>query len=118
MLRWRAGEEIDDQTGISQLASAMCCLAIVRDAQEAGTLVDNRRGSPGVLAVMDRYDASSMPVTARTSAASAQGGVDASKTPSTGRQPLASPASPDLAEWCRSPSSWAPPPSGPRPHRC
>ncbi|UYW26255.1 hypothetical protein OKC48_23790 [Methylorubrum extorquens] len=34
----------------------------VRDAQEAGTLVDNRRGSLGVLAVMDRYDASSMPV--------------------------------------------------------
>jgi len=62
VLRWRAGEEIDDQTGLSHLASAMCCLALVGDAQEAGTLIDNRRGSPGVLAVMDRYDASSMPV--------------------------------------------------------
>ncbi|ACB27248.1 hypothetical protein Mrad2831_5301 [Methylobacterium radiotolerans JCM 2831] len=62
ILRWRAGEEIDDQTGLSHLSSAMCCLAIVRDAQEARTLVDNRRGSPGVLAVMDRHDASSMPV--------------------------------------------------------
>lgn len=62
MLRWRAGEEIDEQTGVSHLASAMCCLAILRDAQEAATLIDNRRGTPGVLAVMDRYDASSMPV--------------------------------------------------------
>lgn len=38
----------------------MCCIAILRDAQEAGPLIGNRRGSPGVLAVMDRYDASSM----------------------------------------------------------
>jgi len=62
LLRWRAGEEIDDQTGVSHLTSAMCGLAILRDAQEVGTLIDNRRGTPGVLAVMDRYDASSMPV--------------------------------------------------------
>ncbi|BAQ49435.1 dATP/dGTP diphosphohydrolase domain-containing protein [Methylobacterium aquaticum] len=62
MMRWRAGEKIDEHTGVSHLASAMCCLAILRDAQEAGTLMDNRRGSPGVLAVMGRYDASSMPV--------------------------------------------------------
>lgn len=62
MLRWRAGEEIDDQTGVSHLASAMCCLAILRDAQETGTFVDNRRVTPSVLAAMDRYDASSMPV--------------------------------------------------------
>jgi hypothetical protein len=62
LLRWRSGEELDDQTGVSHLASAMASLAILRDAQDAGTLVDNRRGSPGVLAIMDRYDASTMPV--------------------------------------------------------
>ncbi|WP_449409735.1 dATP/dGTP diphosphohydrolase domain-containing protein [Methylobacterium komagatae] len=62
MLRWRAGKELDEQTGVSHRASAMCCLAILRDAQEAGTLIDNRRGSLGVLTVMDRYDASSMPL--------------------------------------------------------
>ena len=62
LLRWRSGEEIDDQTGVSHLVSAAAGLAILRDAQDAGTLIDNRRGSPAVLAVMDRYDASSMPV--------------------------------------------------------
>jgi hypothetical protein len=62
LLRWRSGEEIDDQTGVSHLISAIASLAILRDAQDAGTLVDNRRGSLAVLSVMDRYDASSMPV--------------------------------------------------------
>lgn len=62
LLRWRSGEEIDEQTGVSHLASIRCCCGILRDAQENGTFVDNRRGSPGVLAVMDRYDASSIPV--------------------------------------------------------
>lgn len=62
LLRWRAGEEIDAQTGVSHLASIMASCAILRDAQEFGTLIDNRRGTPGVLDVMDRYDASSMTV--------------------------------------------------------
>ena len=62
LLRWYAGEEIDAQTGVSHLASTLANCAILLDAQESGTLIDNQGETPGVLAVMDPYDASSMPV--------------------------------------------------------
>jgi hypothetical protein len=39
---WVEGQEIDPASGLSHLVKAMACLAIVRDAQLYGSLIDDR----------------------------------------------------------------------------
>lgn len=39
---WIEGQEIDPDSGLSHLVKAMACLAIVRDAQLYGSLIDDR----------------------------------------------------------------------------
>ena len=40
--RWKEGEEVDPQTGVPHLASALTCLSILVDARVGGTLTDDR----------------------------------------------------------------------------
>lgn len=59
---WRAGEDIDPESGVSHLIHAMACLTIVRDAQDVGMFQDNRRKSREVLRLLKEFDASTMPL--------------------------------------------------------
>jgi hypothetical protein len=40
--KWWNGEEIDPDTGVPHLANAICCLAILVDSLEMGSLTDDR----------------------------------------------------------------------------
>lgn len=42
MVAWQDGEEIAEDSGVHHLAHAAACLAIILDAQVAGTLLDDR----------------------------------------------------------------------------
>lgn len=42
IISWKEGENEASDTGIHHLAHATACLLILMDAQEAGTLIDNR----------------------------------------------------------------------------
>lgn len=39
---WWEGEDIDPESGVSHLVKAMACLAVVRDAEMAGLVTDDR----------------------------------------------------------------------------
>lgn len=59
---WAAGEDLDEQSGVSHLAHIRACCGILMDAIDAGTFLDGRRASPETVRVLKAYDASSMPV--------------------------------------------------------
>ena len=59
---WAAGEDLDEQTGVSHLASIRASCAILLDAADAGTLIDNRKPSPETVRILKAYDAATMPV--------------------------------------------------------
>lgn len=42
LAKWVDGEDTDDKSGVHHLAHAMACLAIVLDAGECDTLIDDR----------------------------------------------------------------------------
>ncbi|MGU3284688.1 dATP/dGTP diphosphohydrolase domain-containing protein [Methylobacterium mesophilicum] len=59
---WAAGEDADDQSGVSHLAHIRATCAILLDAIDAGTFLDGRIRSPETIRILNAYDASSMPV--------------------------------------------------------
>lgn len=59
---WAAGEDIDEQSGVSHLAHIRASCAILMDAIDAGTLRDNRVRSPETIRLLKAYDAATMPV--------------------------------------------------------
>lgn len=54
---WFEGEELADDSGVHHLGHAIACLAIVLDAQEGKTLIDDRPEQRGFFAaVLDRLN--------------------------------------------------------------
>ena len=53
MAAWFDGEEVDEE-GVRHLGSALACLAILADAQAAGTMVDDRNLPGGLRPLVDR----------------------------------------------------------------
>jgi hypothetical protein len=57
MSKWFDGEEEDPATGVPHLANAIACIAVLIDAKECGTLVDDRPPAgpmPGLLARFEK----------------------------------------------------------------
>jgi Domain of unknown function (DUF5664) len=50
---WMEGENVDAKSGLHPLAHALACLAIIVDAQAAGTLVDDRNYPGGYAALAE-----------------------------------------------------------------
>lgn len=50
---WTNGENIDPKSGLSHLWKAIACIAILIDAEECGTLVDNRPPPAPVAAMLE-----------------------------------------------------------------
>jgi hypothetical protein len=59
---WAAGEDLDEQSGVSHLAHIRACCAILLDAIDAGAFLDGRKASPETVRLLKAYDASDMPV--------------------------------------------------------
>ncbi len=59
---WAAGEDADEQSGVSHLAHVRACCGILLDAIDAGAFLDGRLRSPETIRILKGYDASSMPV--------------------------------------------------------
>ena len=59
---WAAGEDLDEQSGVSHLAHIRACCAILLDAIDAGAFLDGRKASPETVRMLKAYDASAMPV--------------------------------------------------------
>lgn len=59
---WSAGEDNDEQTGCCHLASLRATCAVIMDAIDAGTFIDNRIKSPETIRILKAYDAATMPV--------------------------------------------------------
>lgn len=57
-----AGEDLDEQSGVSHLAHISACCAILLDAIDASAFLDGRKASPETVRILKAYDASSMPV--------------------------------------------------------
>lgn len=65
IMQWYEGEDIDQESGMSHLVKAAACMAVVRDAQMRGKLVDDRPPSTqagwmdalnkAAAAVVDKY---------------------------------------------------------------
>ena len=53
---WVEGQDIDPASGLSHLTKAMCCLAVVRDAQLYGSLIDDRPPAQANPDWMAEYD--------------------------------------------------------------
>ena len=52
MIKWFEGEDNDEESGLSHLAHALACLAILVDAQAAGKLNDDRMFEGGTCQMM------------------------------------------------------------------
>lgn len=61
-MMWAAGEDLDEQSGVSHLAHIRACCGILMDAIDAGAFLDGRRVSPETIRILKAYDASRMPV--------------------------------------------------------
>ncbi|MEH3065308.1 MAG: DUF5664 domain-containing protein [Methylobacterium radiotolerans] len=59
---WTAGEDLDEQSGVSHLAHIRATCAILLDAIDAGTFLDGRILSPETIRILKAYDAATMPV--------------------------------------------------------
>ena len=61
LIAYAAGENLDPESRVSQLAHVRACCAILMDAELHGTLIDNRHESPGTLEVLKQFDRSKNP---------------------------------------------------------
>lgn len=55
LVKWFEGEETDPESGVSHLAHVICGLAIVRDAQMRGRMIDDR--PPPTIGFLDQLQA-------------------------------------------------------------
>ena len=55
LLLWMAGEDNDDETGVSHWASVRSCGGIIIDAMSQGNMIDNRPKNPALIALMKAY---------------------------------------------------------------
>ncbi|MHC2003007.1 dATP/dGTP diphosphohydrolase domain-containing protein [Methylobacterium sp. CM6241] len=49
---WSAGEDLDEQSGVSHLAHIRATCAILLDAIDAGAFIDNRKVSPETIRIL------------------------------------------------------------------
>jgi hypothetical protein len=53
---WVDGEQLAEDSGKPHLGHALACLAILVDAQAAGTLIDNRPAAGGATMLLERWE--------------------------------------------------------------